>query len=102
MTGEHDAQAQEPSAEPAEPRSRSYDRWMELGRSALQPVRRPAAVELGEVIEECVTLIIYEHWIANGRSCTKTAEILGIGRKRVAKAMKPWRQAQHDEGGEHR
>lgn len=99
MNGEHDAQEQDQASLLTGTRSHSYDRWVELGQTALQG-RRSAAFTLDEVLKECAALIIYEHWIANGRNSTKTAEVLGIGRKRVKRVMKAWRPAQGSEGGQ--
>jgi hypothetical protein len=76
------------------------DRWIQIGRSALMPEARSAALSLEEMLEQCANLIVYQRWLANGGNTKRTAEALGIGRQRVKKIVRAFSAAQEGSNGE--
>ena len=73
--------------------SQTQARWTRLGEHALLLERPPSIRPLREILAEAEALVIYEHWIANGKNTTKTAEALRVSRRRVRKALAAREQA---------
>lgn len=80
----------------------SFDRWQQIGRHALRLEERPVLETLRNVLKDCAALIVYEHWRANGQNVTKTAEALGMSRRRVRMIVDERKQAPSTDGGEPR
>jgi DNA-binding NtrC family response regulator len=102
MQAEPKAQEQDQPAAPIEIPSPSYKRWQEIGRHALRMEPRPVLETLRDVLDDCAALIVYEHWRANGQNCARTAEALGVGRKRVRRIVNRCKQTPNTDSGGHR